>query len=391
MSPIRSILPFLLLLFTGTLCSSMIVPFMGYFLVEELGNPPWTISLYTALIVPLTITTNKIFANRLDTGASAFPLVGIALTGSLCASLALAIAPTYWTVMTCGILGYGIGSSAISTMFSTGARLADSHDVERPQLNAFMRATTSTAWMMGPALTFFTADQFGAEIVFRLSGGIAILWAVLWYLIFPRDARRPDSEAAAPDRGNKNPALWLAAAYIFCLSSAHSMTFTALPLFWVQEVGLPGYAPGTAFSIKTAVEVIAIFSTPFLIKRFGLRPALMATTAFACVTILLMSQVTTVAQMLAAAAMEGLYYGLYASLGISFIQSFAPKAPARATALYWNTLMISGLGAGPAVGLIAQHYSFQTAVQTAASLAVIALALIMIGAQRAKRETASDL
>lgn len=33
-------LSFLLLLFSGTLCSAMIIPFMGYFLVEGLGYKP---------------------------------------------------------------------------------------------------------------------------------------------------------------------------------------------------------------------------------------------------------------------------------------------------------------------------------------------------------------
>ncbi|MFY0622333.1 MAG: MFS transporter [Pelagimonas sp.] len=389
-SPSRSIAPFLLLLFTGTLCSSMIVPFMGYFLVEELGQPRWIISLYTALIVPLTIVTNKIFAKRLDQGSSAFPLVGVAISGCLFASVSLSLSPTFLVTMTCGVMGYGIASSAISTMFSTGIQLADTLTIDRSRLNAYMRATTSTAWMTGPALTFITADQLGAEFVFQLCGGFALLWTLLWYAIFPRGSLRSPSKAAAGVEASSTPALWLAAAYIFCLSTAHSITFTALPLFWVQEIGLPGYAPGTAFSVKTAVEIVAIFSTPFLIRQFGLRLSLIGTTVFACVTIVVMSQITNIYQMWAAAAMEGIYYGLYASLGLSFIQSFTPNAPARATALYWNTVMVSGLAAGPVVGLIAQHYSFQAAIQTAASLAVVALALIMIGSLRSQHETAPD-
>jgi hypothetical protein len=35
---IYALLPFLLLLFVGTVCSAMIVPFMGFFIVEGLGH-----------------------------------------------------------------------------------------------------------------------------------------------------------------------------------------------------------------------------------------------------------------------------------------------------------------------------------------------------------------
>ncbi|MEP2474339.1 MAG: MFS transporter, partial [Paracoccaceae bacterium] len=166
---------------------------------------------------------------------------------------------------------------------------------------------------------------------------------------------------------------------VFCLSSAHSLTFSALPLFYVQEVGLPGYAPGTAFSVKTFVEVFAIFATPLLIARIGMRAALLGTTVLAVVTIQLLSMVHSYPQMLAGAALEGLYYGFYASLGISYVQSFAPDRPAQATAIYWNTVMISGVLAGPAVGFIAQAYDFRTVVQVASGVALGAAVVLVLG------------
>jgi SET family sugar efflux transporter-like MFS transporter len=81
------------------------------------------------------------------------------------------------------------------------------------------------------------------------------------------------------------------------------LTFSALPLFYVQEVALPGYAPGIAFSVKTFVEVLAIFSTPLLIGRFGIRTPLIATELFAVVTIHILALVQTYPQMLIGAAM----------------------------------------------------------------------------------------
>lgn len=42
-----------------------------------------------------------------------------------------------------------------------------------------------------------------------------------------------------------NPALWIAGAFVGYLAAAHFLTLTALPLFLVQEVGLPGYGADT--------------------------------------------------------------------------------------------------------------------------------------------------
>jgi SET family sugar efflux transporter-like MFS transporter len=100
----------------------------------------------------------------------------------------------------------------------------------------------------------------------------------------------------------------------------------------------------------------------------------------AAVTILLLSYVQTFPQMLAGAALEGLYYGLYASIGISFLQSFAGDRPAQVTALYWNVLSVSGILAGPVTGLIAQVYNFQTAIQVASAVAAFAALLLLAAA-----------
>jgi len=380
-SKTRARISFLLLLFFGTLCSSMIIPFMGFFLVNGLGQEPWIISVYSVLALCLTVSANRIFAGRIDAGERVFPLIGVAALGYVIASFALSLSPALWTVLTVGVIGFGISSSAVSTMFSVGGSLAERHQIERSRFNAHMRATTSTAWMVGPAVTFLIADLVGMETVFSVSLGVSLIWVGLWFWTLPPDMRAPakDLSGTSPAKGASSTGMWLAVAFVFSLSSAHSLTFTSLPLFYVQEVGLPKFAPGLAFSTKTLVEVFAIFSTPAIIVRFGIWRPLMATSLLAVVTIQVLAAVHTLPQMLAAAALEGLYYGFYASLGISFVQSFAEDRPAQATALYWNALLISGLLAGPAVGFIAQVYDFQTVIRVASAVACFAVVVLLVG------------
>lgn len=357
-----------------------------FFLVEGLGYKPWMISVYSVLAVCLTLLVNRRFAQRIDAGAPVFPLVGLAASGFVAAAFSISLSPNIWTVLTLGVVGFGVASSAVSTMFSLGGSLAERYDTDRSRFNAYMRATTSTAWMIGPAVTFLIADQIGVDAVFKAALVVALVWIGLWWCTLPRNIRakakpKPDlSEQAV-----RSSSLWLAAAFVFCLSLAHSLTFMSLPLFYVQEVGLPGFAPGVGFSVKTFVEVIAIFLTPMIIARFGMRSSLVAISLFAVLTIQILSAVQTFPQMLVDAAMEGLYYGFYASIGISYVQSFAKDRPARATAIYWNTLMISGLAAGPAVGIIAQAYNFQAVIQAASAVAFCAAIFLMISQTAAKK------
>lgn len=369
---------FLALLFTGTASGSMIVPYMGFFLVEGLGQEPWVISVYAGAVALLVVTFNRIFSRQMDAGRPAFPLIGYAACGSLVAAGALALMPVLPVVFTVAILGFGIGASAMSTMFSLGVHLARQSGVEPAKFNAYMRATTSLAWMIGPTISFLVADRLGPAVVFDLVFFTALAWVFLWWRVAPREAfaaRRVD-----PARGaaSSSGALWIAGVFVGCLAAAHFITFTALPLFFVREVGLPGYAPGNAFTIKTALEIAAIATTPFLIARFGLRRALIGTAALAVIAIFYLASVQTYAQMLVGAALEGVYYGLFSTLAIGWVQALVPDRPAQATAVYWNATMITSVVSGPAAGLIAQGADFRTAILVSAAVAMVAFAIIAL-------------
>lgn len=377
MSP--QLVAFLTLLFSASFCISMTSPFIGFFLVEGLGSQPWTISVYSGLSVCLTLVVNRQFAKRIDDGGRVFPLVGVSAVAFAIASSALMIMPKLWVIFSFGVVGFGVSLSVISTLFSLGRKLSEERGMERSNFNAYMRATTSTSWITGPAFSFFIADKIGIHAVFSASFVVSLAWIVLWRITLPRGITADYN--SAPIQKAKTPStpikLWLAAAFVFCLSFAHSVTFTSLPIFLVKEVGLPGFAPGVAFSIKALVEVGAIFATPHLINKFGIRRALMGTSLLAIATIQILSLVGTFPQMVFGAALEGLYYGFYASLGISYVQSFSEDRPARGTALYWNTLMVSLLLAGPTVGFIAQAYDFRTVLYVASGIAALAFLILV--------------
>jgi len=76
------------------------------------------------------------------------------------------------------------------------------------------------------------------------------------------------------------------------------------------------------------------------------------------------------------------------SLGISHVQSFAEDCPAHATAIYWNTLLVSGLTVGPAVGLIAAVKSFQSVIQMSSLVAIAAALILGLGIGHAHRTVA---
>lgn len=362
----------------------MAVSFVGFYIIEGLGREPWSISVYTGFFALVVILSNRLFAEWLDMGQSPFPMIGIAAFGYAAAAGALSVSPGFWTVVTAGVLGFGVGSSAMATMFSLGTVVADRAGVLRSTFNAYMRATTSTSWMVGPALSFVAADMFGTDTVFQIAFAISLVWLALWWWTAPKDAIVKPAQIAQPQplKARRNAELWAGVLFVFCLALAHSLTFTALPVFFVQEVGLPGFAPGMAFSLKTLIELFAIFTTPYLIARFGLRRSLMGTAQLAIIAILFLATVETIPHMLIGAGLEGLYFGLFSTLAISFVQSLSDDRPAYATALYWNILMLTLIVAGPTAGLVAQITDFRTVIFAGCAFAVAATVILGIDTHR---------
>ena len=360
----------------------MAVSYMGFYLIEGLGQAPWSISVYTGCFAIVVIITNRMLAAKMDEGANPFLMIGFAALSFLIASAAIALSASFLVIVMFGAIGFGIGSSAMSTKFSIGGIIADRNSIKRSTFNAYMRATTSTSWMIGPALSFTLADLYNHAAVFQAAVVAGGLWLMAWWFFAPRDASAEPKHVVdqAGQAKQANLELRMAVIFVFCLALAHSLTFSALPIFFVQEVGLPGFAPGSAFTVKTFVELFAIFSTPILIKRYGLRRSLFGTAILAILAILVIGTTSSLAHMFIGAALEGFYFGLFSTLAISFVQSLSTDRPAYANALYWNTMMLTLIVAGPATGAIAQVFNFQSVIFIAALFAALsAIVLAMSG------------
>lgn len=370
--------PFLFLLFIGTVCNSMAVSFMGFYLVDGLDKAPWSISVYMGCFAFVVIIANRLLAAKMDEGANPFFMIGLAASSFFIAAVTISFSLGFLITVIFGAIGFGIGSSAMSTKFSIGGIVADRYAIKRSTFNAYMRATTSTSWMIGPALSFTIADLYSHAMVFQMAIVAGLVWLAVWWFAAPRDAlTEPKAKNSDDVQGkSRNLELQIAVIFVFCLALAHSLTFSAIPIFFVQEVGLPGFAPGTAFTVKTFIELFAIFSTPFLINRFGLRMSLFGTALLAIVAILVIGTTTSLAHMYVGAALEGFYFGLFSTLAISFVQSLSTDRPAYGNALYWNTMMLTLIVAGPATGAIAQVFDFQTVIFIATLFAVLSAVIL---------------
>lgn len=82
--------------------------------------------------------------------------------------------------------------------------------------------------------------------------------------------------------------------------------------------------------------------------------------------------------MVLTAALEGLYYGMFAGVAVTFVQSFAQGRIGRATSMYMNGLFLGGTLGSVSMGFIATWHSYQVAVLFASACAVAAIVLLYL-------------
>ncbi|MFK3780808.1 MFS transporter [Agrobacterium sp. NPDC089420] len=367
-----------LLVFLAGSTNAAIVPFIGFYIIQVLGHPPATLGLYSVTAALASIVASRLYGERVDAGVPVRPLLLLSVTGAFIAAgaatfghLALLVAVT--------ATGMGLSNAASTLIFSYGRYHGRAAALDATAYNAFLRTMVSLAWMLLPAAAFLIVDFAGAKAVFVNAMLMAAIWGGLALAIVPRGQtcpmeRRQESETEA----GRNLPLFLAAAASFCMSFAHALCASALPVFLVREVGLPDFAPGLSLSVKCAMEVLFILLAPRIMRRVSPRILLCVSAVMAIIAFNIIAAVQSLPAMLVGAAMEGAYYGLCAGTCLTFVQGFARGRTARATALYMNSIFLAALFAVPLMGFVSQYASFGVSIRLASVGAGAALLLLFL-------------
>ncbi len=385
----RQIVWIFLLLLTNSICVSTLIPMMGYFIVEGLGQEPWQIGLYTGLVLPLTLVANRWNGERLDHGAPVRKLLLISVSAYLLLTAILTQTGNFYLLIGAVAPLMSLANMGSGTIFTFGRLYATKNELPVTKVNSWLRMAVSLAWMIGPALAFGLAAAFGFKTAFTVSFCFGVFYLVLWHFVIPADFRAPIKET---NEKSKDPINWgLLVAALTCLGFVvtNSLFVSAMPLYFVQERGLPGSTPGLALSVKCLVEVFVIFGSVRLAEAFGIRPVLILAAGLGATSMMLFSHATSLWQVLAISGLEGIYYGLFAGLSITFVQSFSPDKPGRATAVYMNSLFLGGMIGSVSMGFIASASSFETVIYVAAASSGMAI-LILLATLRVQPATQTD-
>lgn len=368
------------LVLVGAFTTSCMAPLGGLYVVDGLGEAPWKISVVAVIKVVVTLLTNRYYGRAIDRGV---PVRWLLMTSISCFTVAMMIIglfQVYWVYAGVASVLAGIGSGALSVVYSFGRLFAEQTGRDVKKFNSFLRMQTSLGWMVGPAVSLSIYGAFGFTVIFLLIGVLGAVWLSACFLIVPGAFKTHHPGSHVPgQKARFNFILLFACVPIFLVGSGHILFVSSMPLYFTSGLGLPPSAAGFELTVKCFVEVIAIYFSVAVIKRIGERRAMMVAALCAVGFFILIYQAQTLPAVLVLGALDGLYYGLFAGVGMTFVQNCAPKQPGLATGYYMSTLFIGGLCGNLLMGTIASIYSYHATVVVSMGFAVAGfIALLLI-------------
>lgn len=376
--PPKPMLMAVVLLLFNSICISMIIPILALFIVEGLGAAPWQIGLYSGTVMPLTLLTNRWAGEKLDEGMPARYLILLAVLSFIALSLILSQVRSFAVFLALAIPLMSLANIGSGTTFAYGRLQADRLGLNTNMMNSWLRTSVSFAWMIGPALSFTIIASFGFMSAFLTAATLGFAWLLVWHLTVPASFRSHRKNTDASNSTSINWGLLFAGTVCLFFVVTNSLFISVMPLYFIKEIHLPEYAPGLALSVKCAFEVIVIFISAKLAEKLGFRKILCISALLAVSSMLLFTRVSTLESMIAIAVLEGIYYGLFAGVSVTFVQSFAPDRPGRATAVYMNSLFLGGMIGSVSMGFIADAINYRAVLYFGAATATAAFALLMI-------------
>lgn len=352
-------------------------PLMSYFLVDELAVEPMYIGLYMVSVTVSGLILSQWLGALADKGASARKLYIIATSGTALALTIYLFTSSFWVVLLAGICFMGAGNGSIPQMLTMSRQWANQHKVSIPQFNARIRASMSFSWMLGPPLGFFLVSLFGfaGSFAFAILSG---LLGILFVLVFVPELQTKPAEKEGEKLTKAPLSFWLLGCAVVMGASANIMYSSAMPLYTLNELGLPSYTPGVLLGLAAGVEIPIMLLAGKLSMRFKKTHLMLLSFMFALCFYLGIYFAIQLWQFIALQLLNAIFYGLYAGIGLTLMQEQLPERIGFTSAFYSNAIKIGTMVGATGTGFIAQLSTFQMANVGASIISLCGMAFLLM-------------
>lgn len=371
----RPFVPLLLAVLALGVADSMIGPYLVLFGADRAGLSPLRVGIFMSLISLSGLAVSTWFGRRYDRSAGRWPAFA-AVAGPALGYLALTTTTDYPALLLIGIGLLGAGMAAFPQLFALARTHLDRSGGDAAQRRTpALRSVWSLAWALGPVAG---AALLSAGGYVRLMQWTAVAFALvaLPLVLLGRTPRSTGEDEPTPDDGRLTRPMALTAAGFTLFHTAMLSGSVVLPLYVTRTLQRPDSDVGLLFSVCALVEIPAALAMMLLPAGSGKRKIILAAMLLLGGYFVLVAVSSSLPMLIATQLARGVALAVAGSLGITYVQDLAPRAPGRATTLFANTLTIGSLVAGVLAGATAQAFGYRPALLICAVLATAGAVMV---------------
>ena len=375
--PIVSIVTFI-----GFLDTHLLIPVLALY-ADELGAGVGTIGLIIGVYSLTHTPANIVFGRLIDRIGYKIPLIAGLLGDALSMFLySMSQLPVHLALVRVlhGITGALIGPATMSVT-------ADySGDLPKGKAMSFYGMSIGAATLFGYGLSGLVASRLGYKAVFFLGVGLLIVGMALSLLLPGRKAaRRVRHEYGGFGRTRElitRKGLTIAYSSIFAQYFSFGGLVTLLPLY-VKSLGMEAFHVGMLLAIFAVMFILLQFPSGALSDRTGRLTPTALGLLLGIVSLVALPFLSTFLLLLAAMVLYGTAYGLlFPSVSALVAERTVPEERGLATGIF-HALLTAGVAIGaPVMGWVGEVWGVRLGLALSASMAVVALAVVLRNRRR---------
>jgi len=382
---------FILLSMLTGLMGAFVNPLMSLFIIEGLQTPPVYLGVYMVAVTITGLIISQWLGGMADKGTSARKLFMVAVSGMVCALVTFANATAFWQVLLAGVLFLAMGNAAIPQMMTVARQWAGrQQNIDITSFNSRLRAAISFAWVGGPPLGYLLASGGEFSRSFYFAAACALVALIFAFKFIPDYSAKKSQHSSEPAAA-ASLSFWLLGLAIMLGSTGNIMYSSALPLYSITELGFAEHTPGLFMGVVVLLEIPIMLYAAKLAKRYS--KVSMLVVAFCCAIVFYLGVffATQVWHLIALQVLNGLFYGIFAGIGLTVLQDQLPERIGFTSAFYTNAIKLGVMCGAGATGVIAQFHSFRFASLGSMLAASLALGCLILFSYVKRKEQQPSL
>ncbi|MFK3705594.1 SET family sugar efflux transporter-like MFS transporter [Raoultella sp. BIGb0138] len=364
---------FLIVAFLTGMAGALQTPTLSLFLSNEVHVRPAMVGFFFTGSAVIGIAVSQFLAGRSDRQGDRKRLIVFCCLLGVLACLLFAWNRNYFILLFVGVFLSSFGSTANPQMFALAREHADKTGREAVMFSSILRAQVSLAWVIGPPLAYALAMGFGFTVMYLCAALAFVICGAMVWLFLPgmRKEKKADVGHLEAPRTNRRDALLLFSVCTL-MWGINSLYIINMPLYVINELHLSEKLAGVMMGTAAGLEIPTMLIAGYYARRFGKRFLMRLASAAGLLFYIGMLLVHTPALLLAMQALNAIFIGILAGIGMLYFQDLMPGQAGAATTLYTNTTRVGWIIAGSLAGVVAEIWNYHAVFWIALGMAAVA-------------------